>query len=253
MSDTPKPAFKGVWIPKAIWESREISWMEKCLLAEIDSLDDEESGDRGCFASNKYFAQKFGSTEASIANQISHLRKLGFVKTIGFDGRERNLRLTSRLSQDQSGSELRVNPQVKAPIRENTAEKKAENTPSPSGAPAAPPLGKRESSIQSKIAKLPTTEAAIRIAKIFGRKPTTGWQDKEVKAFKKIQPICLEELSVIESYYAAEQAKGKRGIHRRDIGTFLNNFLGEADRARAWAQQNGNGHITESEVPQSAF
>jgi hypothetical protein len=40
--------FKGVWIPKDVWLDHNLTWMEKLLLVEIDSLDAE----KGCFASN---------------------------------------------------------------------------------------------------------------------------------------------------------------------------------------------------------
>ena len=39
--------FKGVWIPKEIWLSADLSLTEKALFVEIHSLDNE----RGCFAS----------------------------------------------------------------------------------------------------------------------------------------------------------------------------------------------------------
>lgn len=72
---TPKRAFKGVWIPKAIWEAKDITWMEKCLLAEIDSLDDGS----GCYATNQYLAEVFSSTPNSIKELISRLRKKGWI------------------------------------------------------------------------------------------------------------------------------------------------------------------------------
>ena len=37
--------FKGVWIPREVWLSEELSLMEKVLFVEIDSLDNE----RSCF------------------------------------------------------------------------------------------------------------------------------------------------------------------------------------------------------------
>ena len=49
--------FKGVWIPKDVWLDHNLSWMEKLLLVEIDSLDAE----KGCFASNGYFGEFFNS------------------------------------------------------------------------------------------------------------------------------------------------------------------------------------------------
>ena len=38
---------------------------------------------------------------------------------------------------------------------------------------------------------------------------------------------------MIERYYCVERAKGGHGAHRRDLTTFLNNYEGELDRARA--------------------
>ena len=84
---------------------------------------------------------------------------------------------------------------------------------------------------------LPTSEPAQRIASLFSRRLTTPWSKKEVKAFKAIGPIESADLDVIFRYYAAERAKGdtgpEGGRHRRDLATFLNNFTGELDRARA--------------------
>ncbi len=43
MIDMEKPSrdFKGIWIPKEIWLSDQLSLMEKILLVEIHSLDNE--------------------------------------------------------------------------------------------------------------------------------------------------------------------------------------------------------------------
>jgi len=227
MKDQPKYAFKGVWISKEIWLSEEITWMEKCLLADIDALDD--GTDRACYASNEYFAEKFRSSPASIANQISKLRKLGFVETVGFDGRERSLRLTDGFKQVKPASEGRVNQGVNAPIGEEKAEG---NSPvAPKGAGRV----KNEPSIKSK---LPTTEPAIRISGIFHRKLTTEWTPKEITAFKKLpRPLDLEELGLIEEYYATHwPPTAGINILRHDVLTFLNNYCGEIDRARTWKE-----------------
>lgn len=82
-------AFKGVWIPAEIWESTELLWVEKCLLAEIDSLD---QGD-GCWASNDHLADKMQTTKGNIANIISKLRGLGLLETVKSDGRNRWLKV----------------------------------------------------------------------------------------------------------------------------------------------------------------
>lgn len=86
---TPTRAFKGVWIPVEIWDSMELSWMEKCLLAEINSLD---SG-TGCYAGNEFLAERFKTTAGNIAKIISELRSRGFIEDVAFDGRTRWIRV----------------------------------------------------------------------------------------------------------------------------------------------------------------
>ena len=61
--------FKGVWIPREVWLSDELSLMEKVLFVEISSLDNE----RGCFASNQYFATFFGVSDRQIRTVIGSL------------------------------------------------------------------------------------------------------------------------------------------------------------------------------------
>lgn len=68
--------FKGIWIPKEIWLSENLSILEKILLVEIDSLEDEE---KGCFASNKYFADFFKLTNGRISQIINNLNKKKYI------------------------------------------------------------------------------------------------------------------------------------------------------------------------------
>lgn len=86
---TPTRAFKGVWIPVEIWDSMELSWMEKCLLAEINSLDHGS----GCYAGNEFLAERFKTTAGNIAKIISELRSRGFIEDVAFDGRTRWIRV----------------------------------------------------------------------------------------------------------------------------------------------------------------
>lgn len=89
------------------------------------------------------------------------------------------------------------------------------------------------------LAAFPTSEPAKKVAALFHRKLTTAWSEKEIKTFRKLVTLhCfsdLGDLAIIERYYCSERRKGDRGIHRRDLSTFLNNFSGELDRANAWA------------------
>ena len=80
--------FKGVWIPKEIYLNEELNWTEKILLIEIDSLDNE----KGCFASNEYFANFIGKSKVYISNCISKLKDKNYIYQESFDGRKRVLR-----------------------------------------------------------------------------------------------------------------------------------------------------------------
>ncbi|MFQ5454125.1 MAG: helix-turn-helix domain-containing protein, partial [Candidatus Zixiibacteriota bacterium] len=100
-----KRDFKGIWIPKELYLNRELSWTEKILIIEINSLDCGE----GCYASNEYLGKFVGISEGRCANIISNLRKKGFIIDKKFDGRKRyigvkadftkTLRLTSQNSE----------------------------------------------------------------------------------------------------------------------------------------------------------
>ena len=65
--------FKGIWIPREIWLSKELSMQEKVFLAEIHSLDNEQ----GCIASNAYFAEFFQLSKSSVSRVISNLSSKG--------------------------------------------------------------------------------------------------------------------------------------------------------------------------------
>ena len=91
--------FKGVWIPKEIWLNEELTMLEKCILTEIDSLD---NGENGCIAGNEYLAKFCQCSETKVSNAVSKLIKLGYIYIKSFDGRIRVLqsRLTKSVRQD---------------------------------------------------------------------------------------------------------------------------------------------------------
>ena len=70
-----------------------------------------------------------------------------------------------------------------------------------------------------------------RINKIYARRETTKWSDRELKAFKKLT-IEEEDMRLIEKYCDPKNGSKYR---RKDIQTLLNNWNGELDRARAEA------------------
>jgi len=66
--------------------------MEKVLFVEIHSLDNE----RGCFASNAYFAEFFQVSTRQIIRYLSSLREHGFVTVIVRNKNERVIRTAGK-------------------------------------------------------------------------------------------------------------------------------------------------------------
>jgi hypothetical protein len=92
-----------------------------------------------------------------------------------------------------------------------------------------------------------------RLGAIFNRKESTAWSEKELKAFDAIVPIDDFELQLVEKYYRAERIKGEKNRSRRDLITMLNNWNGEVDRAKVWANRRdfkrGRGPTPAKEGP----
>jgi DNA-binding MarR family transcriptional regulator len=75
----PNRKFKGVWIPKRLWECSELSWLQILVLAEIDSLSDESSG---CTAKNEWFSKRFRTTPHAMSQMLSKLAAKGWIKVV---------------------------------------------------------------------------------------------------------------------------------------------------------------------------
>lgn len=82
---------KGIWIPIEIWQDKSLSWNEKILLMEIDSF---TSKGHECYISNEYIADLLGVTERSASRLLSHLKEVGFIREVRFDGRKRYVEST---------------------------------------------------------------------------------------------------------------------------------------------------------------
>ncbi len=80
--------FKGVWIPKEIWLNDNLTMLEKVILTEIDSLDNEDH----CIAGNEYLAQFCQCSEWKVSTAIKKLQDLGYLELVSFDGRHRRLK-----------------------------------------------------------------------------------------------------------------------------------------------------------------
>lgn len=81
--------FKGVWIPKEVWLDNRLNMLDKGILVEIDSLDNEETG---CYASNEYLANFCQCSQTKVSTAISKLIELEYIYVKSFDGRQRILK-----------------------------------------------------------------------------------------------------------------------------------------------------------------
>lgn len=149
LQETVPRDFKGIWIPREIWLHTELSWLEKMLWAEIDSLDCAESG---CTASNEYFETFFGLTERSVQLSLARLKRLGLIAQTHFDGRRRTLRSSLKSTyekfctsevQDESRGEKNFTSRVKkisfSPTPPYKEENKVERKEEKGALPPDPP------------------------------------------------------------------------------------------------------------------
>jgi len=79
------PAFEGVWIPGEILDMN-IRSSQKMLWSLISSL---SRPDKPCSASNECLAKWMHCSEGHLKANLSELRRLGLIKQVGFNGRER--------------------------------------------------------------------------------------------------------------------------------------------------------------------
>jgi hypothetical protein len=71
--------FKGIWIPKEVWLSRELTLQEKVFYVEINSLDNED----GCWANNEYFASFFGISKVRVSEVTADVnQQMGNKRTL---------------------------------------------------------------------------------------------------------------------------------------------------------------------------
>src|SRR5262249_1678567 len=93
--ERPPRDFKGIWIPKEIWLSDQLSLTEKVLFVEIQSLDNA----RGCFASNAYFGEFFGLHPRRIAAHIASLKAKGLITLQVQNHNERVIRVVGKYAR----------------------------------------------------------------------------------------------------------------------------------------------------------
>ena len=117
--------FKGIWIPASIYLDTDLSWTEKILLVEIDSLD---RNSKGCFASNKHLAKFVGKSEGRVANIITSLKKRGYVKEAFSDGHNRAIKITMNLHENVNEPSRKREKNLHENVNEPSRKREHSNT-----------------------------------------------------------------------------------------------------------------------------
>ncbi len=111
----------------------------------------------------------------------------------------------------ETGSKANQNHKPE-PITNN---QEPDTNPLPLAAPATPSL---------------VDEQKLEVGSWFGRRASTQWSEKELRAWNKLkQEAVAEGIEVLKAPYSA-----KATYIRKDLQTLLNNWTGEIDRWRNW-------------------
>lgn len=127
MSEKEKREFKGIWFPAEVWLDERLTALEKMILMEIDSLDNEDN----CYASNEHLAKFCQCSQSKVSAAISKLKKLGYVKVKSFDGRKRILEscLTVSIKQTNKKEKSAKQNLEERVLVETTSESTKEDIP----------------------------------------------------------------------------------------------------------------------------
>ena len=83
--------FKGVWIPKAIYEDKNLTPTDKLILSDIATLNEY-------FKSNETICKEVGVSKRTAGRSFQKLESLGYITT-SLDGRNRVVKMTSTLAK----------------------------------------------------------------------------------------------------------------------------------------------------------
>lgn len=214
MNEEAKRKWRGIWIPKEVWLDERISALEKIILFEIDSLDQE----KGCIASNEYIAKFCQCSAWKVSTAVQKLIDLGYIRVESFDGRHRTLRSNlvfftrQPLENPNSafGEPNAINNKEKHKRAKNTSYSCAERSDEPS-TPSEPP-----------VFSLPLNDGTEH-----------GITQTDFDTYKKLYPSVdvMQELRKMYGWLDSNPAKKKT---RHGIKRFINGWLSrEQDKGKS--------------------
>ena len=66
---------RGIWISTEIWQNEDLTLIEKLFIVKIGALD----GEKGCYASNRYFGEFFKLSKSRCSAIIKNLKNKGYI------------------------------------------------------------------------------------------------------------------------------------------------------------------------------
>lgn len=93
----------GIWIPAEILHNKELTSTEKILYAEIYYLD---RPDIHCTASNEHLSEFLDMSESGVKKCLAHLKELGYIRSISFDGRKRSIAVNVKWASYSSDEQV---------------------------------------------------------------------------------------------------------------------------------------------------
>ena len=198
---------------------------ELCVYAIIYGF--SQSGEYQFTGSKQYLADFVGVTKRSIIDILANLVKKGVIeKREVMNGNIKRSYYKALLPSEKSSLVKNLH---QCNFFTGTSEKTSPNNK----------VYNKEKKIQKEKASF-SFDARVfenlkeRVNKLFNRRSSTAWSDKETKQLKAVakREGVLEELAEIETLYNSGYE-----YRRKDVITFLNNFSTELDRARSRNQE----------------
>ena len=123
--------FKGIWIPAELWNSKELSLQEKCLIAEIDSFTE-------FWMSNKTIGEFLGVSKDRAKQIIAKMKDSGIIEVETFRDAETK-QIVKRVIAVSNNFKRKI---FEASLNENNDyPSRGENSPTPRGENSPTPRG----------------------------------------------------------------------------------------------------------------
>ncbi len=205
-------------IPMIVLHDKELKDKAKLLYGEISSLCCKEGY---CWATNNYFAERYGTTKETISKLISHLNQKGYVNVVLIKDEDTNQVIQRRIYIMQNL--LGIGKNFNTPIEEK------DNTPI---VQKDKDNNKDKNNKNNNNSAKPKNEVVERLWKLYPRKKGKFKENTVMKIIKEIGEDQFERCII---RYAEECRKENKKEQYILLGT---SFIGRDERYRDYMDEN---------------